>query len=301
MKGEGKEAMIDMHIHSNNSDGTKTVKEILVQAQQLGLNTISFTDHETCNAYEELEQIDVNKYFNGKIIRGVELKSQYKDIVMDVLGYGIDCNKMEQYLIECYKDTSKAQIQEKQVKEFYEIGAKMGLILLPIEELQWDKTKEWGSVVFYEEMKSHIQNKDKLPADLWESFRNFKQNHYHIKGNPFYIDRAKNYPKIERIIEIIHNSGGKAFIAHIFEYNEIENKISELEEIVSKYDIDGIECYYTNFTAEQHEQVLEFTKKHNLLISGGSDYHGDNKPGIELGVGRGNLQVPDNILEDWYI
>lgn len=293
--------MIDMHIHSTNSDGSKTVTEILEMAQKRGLNTISFTDHESCNAYDELEKIDVSKYYSGKIIKGVELKSQHKDLVMDILAYGFDCKKMKEGIAECYKDVTRASIQEKQIKDFYEIGRKLNLKLRPIEELQWDKNKEWGSIVFYNEMKSHIENKDKLDSDIWESFSNFKNNHYHIKGNKFYINRANNYPNIRKIIDIIHKSGGKAFIAHIFEYREIKDKIAELEEMVSKYDIDGIECYYTNFTDEEHKEVLKFAKQHNLLISGGSDYHGDFKPGINLGIGKGNLNVPDSIIENWEI
>ena len=291
--------MIDLHIHSNNSDGTKTVKEILIQAQNLGLSTISFTDHESCSAYDELEKINIKEYFSGNIIKGIELKSQYKDIVMDILGYGIDCNKMKKYLAECYKNITREKIQEEQLKKFYEIGQKIKLNLRPIEELKWDKTKGWGSIVFYEEMKSHIENKEKVPSDMWESFKNFKQNHYHIKGDTFYIDRGKHYPTIEKIIDIIHKSGGKAFVAHIYEYKEIENKISELEEIISNYKIDGIECYHSIFSEAENLKLLEFAKKHNLLISGGSDYHGDNKPDIELGVGKGNLNVPNWILDKW--
>ncbi|MBP3707462.1 MAG: hypothetical protein J6J36_02490 [Clostridia bacterium] len=293
--------MIDMHIHSTNSDGSKTVTEILEMAQKQCLNTISFTDHESCNAYDELEKIDVSRYYSGKIIKGVELKSQHKDLVMDILAYGFDCQKMKEGIAECYKNLTRASIQEKQIKEFYEIGRNLNLNLRPIEELQWDKNKEWGSIVFYNEMKSHIENKDKLASDIWESFSNFKNNHYHIKGDKFYINRANNYPNIKKIIDVIHKSGGKAFIAHIFEYREIKDKIAELEEMVSKYDIDGIECYYTNFTDEEHKEVLKFAKDHNLLISGGSDYHGDFKPGINLGIGKGSLNVPDSVIENWEI
>ncbi|MBO5349775.1 MAG: PHP domain-containing protein [Clostridia bacterium] len=291
--------MIDLHIHSNNSDGTKTVKEILIQAQNLSLSTISFTDHETCSAYDELEKINIKDYFAGKIINGIELKSRYKDIVMDILGYGIDYKKMKKYLAECYKDMTREKIQEEQLKKFYEIGQKIKLTLRPIEELKWNKTKDWSTIVFYDEMKSHIENKEKVPSDMWESFKNFKQNHYHIKGDIFYIDRGKHYPKIETIIDIIHKSGGKAFVAHIYEYKEIENKISELEKIINNYKIDGIECYHSIFSEKENLNLLEFAKKHDLLISGGSDYHGDNKPDIELGVGKGNLNVPNEILDKW--
>lgn len=291
--------MIDLHIHSTNSDGSKTVKEILIEAQNLELNTISFTDHETCDAYFELEKINIKKFFEGKIINGIELKSQYKDIVMDILGYGIDYKKMSKYLKECYKDITREKIQESQLIEFYKIGLKEHLTLRPFDELKWDKTKDWASIVFYNEIKSHLENKSKVPPDLWEDFKNFKNNHYHIKGNTFYINMAKDYPKIEKIIDIIHQSGGKAFIAHIYQYKEIKDKILELKEIISKYSIDGIECYHSIFSNTESENLQKFAELHNLLISGGSDYHGIYKPDISLGTGKGNLEVPDKILDNW--
>ena len=291
--------MIDLHIHSNYSDGTKTVKDILIKAQNLGLTTLSFTDHETCEAYTELSQINIKDYFYGKIIPGIELKAQYKNIVIDILGYGINCSKIRKYLKECYKNITREKIQEEILKEFYNIGLKNKLTLRPINELKWNNSKDWASIIFYNEIKSHFENKSKVPADLWQNFNNFKYNYYHIKGNTFYINRAKYYPKLEKIIDIIHNSGGKSFIAHIYQYKEIEDKILELTDIISKYNIDGIECYHSIFSAEENKKLLEFSKNNNLLISGGSDYHGNNKPDISLGIGKGNLNISNEILNNW--
>ena len=171
--------MIDLHIHSNYSDGTKTVKDILIKAQNLGLTTLSFTDHETCEAYTELSQINIKDYFYGKIIPGIELKAQYKNIVIDILGYGINCSKIRKYLKGCYKNITREKIQEEILKEFYNIGLKNKLTLRPINELKWNNSKDWASIIFYNEIKSHFENKSKVPADLWQNFNNFKYNYYH--------------------------------------------------------------------------------------------------------------------------
>ncbi len=291
--------MIDLHIHSSYSDGTDNLIEILKKAEDRKLNIISITDHENCNAYKELENIDIKKYFSGEIIKGIELKAQYEDKIIDVLGYNIDYEKMQEYLAEVYKETTREKIQIKQLEEFYKYGNEYGLILSPMEELEWDKQKDWGSVVFYEELKRHEQNREKVPEDLWESFRNFKQNYYHIKGNMFYINMSKYYPKLDKIIEIIHKSGGIAFIAHIYEYTAMDDKIKELKNIANNYNIDGIECYYSNFTEEQIQILEKFCKQNGLLMSGGSDYHGKNKPEIELGIGRGKLKISDSIINNW--
>ena len=63
--------------------------------------------------------------------------------------------------------------------------------------------------------------------------------------------------------------------------------------------IDGIECYYTTFTEEQHKRLLNLCKERNLFVSGGSDFHGTIKPDVDIGVGYGNMQIPDEILNSW--
>ena len=68
--------MIDLHIHTNNSDGSDSVIDVLRKAEKLGLKTISITDHDTCTAYEELDNIDVKKYYSGDIIKGVEFTTK---------------------------------------------------------------------------------------------------------------------------------------------------------------------------------------------------------------------------------
>jgi len=291
--------MIDLHIHSRYSDGTLEVLEILEHADQLKLTTISVTDHENCKAYNELNNIDIKKYFSGRIIPGIELKSGYQNQVIDILGYDIDCTKMNNNLAECYGDASREKIQTKQLREFYEYGEKYGLVLTSMDSLVWDKSREWASIVFYEEMKKHIENESKLPGDLWQSFINFKRNYYNKKGAMFYIDRSKDYPPIDNIIEIIHKSGGLAFIAHIYEYAWIQDKLEFLKNITEKFDVDGVECYYNSFSKQQTDGLIKFCEANNLLMSGGSDYHGENRPEIKIGVGRGNLEVPDNIISGW--
>ena len=96
--------------------------------------------------------------------------------------------------------------------------------------------------------------------------------------------------------EIKHSDVGAELIAA-----EREAIQKELDEITNKYDIDGIECYHSIYTEEQIKLLLEFSKRKNLLISGGTDYHGRNKKDLELGTGRGNLQIPEKILNNWKI
>ena len=201
--------MIDLHIHSIYSDGTSKLTQILEQANQLKLEAISITDHENCDIYEEIDKINIKNFFSGKIIRGIELKAQYKEHVIDVLGYNINTSKMKTYLKELYGKATREIIQEKQLKNFYKYKEKYDLILTPIEELKWNKNKDWASVVFYNEIKKHEENKQKVPKDLWEKdFINFRSNYYHNKNDMFYIDMASHFPKLDIIIKKIHQSRG---------------------------------------------------------------------------------------------
>lgn len=292
--------MIDIHIHTTHSDGTKTVEEVLKQAEKIGLDYISITDHENCKAYQEIEEKNLKQYYHGTLIPGVELKSVYKGKIIDILGYGIDVNKIQQWLDDFYKDKTHAQIQTKYLKKRYEIFQQMGCILTPYEEIKWDPNHDWANIIIYDEVKSHPENQEKCPEDLWESFDNYKYRYCYCKENIFYIDKSEDFPTIEEVIDQIHHAGGLAFLAHIYVYNWAKDKKALIDDLISNYDFDGIECYYSEFSEEQTEYVLAVCEKRGLYKSGGTDYHGDNKPGIELGVGRGNLKIPKEIVEEWY-
>ena len=95
--------MIDLHMHTTYSDGTDNVIEILKKAE-LKLDCISITDHDKCNAYEELKNIDVKKYYKGEIIKGIEIKCSYKGSTIEVLGYDYDYNKMKAWVKDFYAD-----------------------------------------------------------------------------------------------------------------------------------------------------------------------------------------------------
>lgn len=210
--------MIDLHIHSNNSDGSDGVVEILKKANELKLDYISITDHDNCDAYDELKKKNVRKNFDGHIIKGIELKCSYQGRVIDVLGYNYNVKKMKKLL----------------------------------------------------------------------------QTYY-----PNHIDKSEDYPTLSDCIKIIHQAKGIAFIAHPYIYNWVKDKKKFLSGIIKDYKIDGIECYYSKFSDEQIEYILNICNQNNLLKCGGSDYHGKNKPGINIAEGYGNMQIPNYIIDNW--
>ena len=292
--------MIDLHIHTNNSDGSDSVIDVLKKAQKHELSYMSITDHESVNGHYELRNIDVKQYFSGKIIPGVELKNYYKDRVIDILAYNIDIDKFNEYLEKNYKNKTHRMLETKNLKHLYKQAKAYGLTLDPIEEIKWDSDSDWGSVVVYNEIKKHPENEAKVPKDLWESFSNFKKDYVYNRNNMFFLDKKDDYPSPAETVKQVHLAGGVAFLAHVHEYKWVKDKIQYITELVKNSNLDGIECYYSNFTEEQIKELLEYCKKNHLYTSGGTDYHGTKRPSVEIGVGKGNLRIPDEIIKDWY-
>ena len=291
--------MIDMHIHTNNSDGTDTIEEVLKKEEKLNLKYISITDHDTCKGYEELEQIDAKKLFTGNIVKGIEMKCSYKKRTIEVLGYKINTKIMQEWLDDFYKDKKREDLQLKYFNLLYEKCMKMGLTLDNERSIKWNPSNDWASFVIYTEIKKHESNRNKVPEDLWETFSAFSRKYCNNPEHVLYIDKSQDYPSLKEAILAIKRAEGLVFMPHLYIYKWVDNKNEFINEIVNNYDIDGIECYYTDFTEEQTKYLLDLCDKNKLYKSGGSDYHGKNKPKISLAKGYGNLNISEEIIREW--
>ena len=94
--------MIDLHIHTTNSDGSYKPEEILEKCEELGLEYISITDHDTCRSYNDLKKLDISKIYSGKIITGCEITTTYKGRTIEILGYEIDTNIINEWMKRYY-------------------------------------------------------------------------------------------------------------------------------------------------------------------------------------------------------
>ena len=140
-------------------------------------------------------------------------------------------------------------------------------------------------------------NKNIIEEDAWKNSMVLYRQYISNPQSPFFIDMDDILPSLESVINLIRASNGKVFIPHIFEYRD--NSINILRYLLQTYPIDGIECYYSSFTDNQSSKLVELCKRKSLLISGGSDYHGQNKPDIDIGSGKGNLSISISILLNW--
>jgi predicted metal-dependent phosphoesterase TrpH len=293
--------MIDLHIHTTNSDGTDSVEEILKKAEKLNLEYISITDHDTCNGYDDLKKIDVPKIYSGKIIPGIELKCAYKKRTIEILGYNINIEKMKKWLSEFYKDKSKSNLQTKYLNLLYDKCIKMGLKLTSKECIAWNPEVDWASATIYKDLKKYPENEKRVPEDMWNDYSAFTRKYCADPNHILYMDKSGDYPSLEEVINAVKECDGLVFMPHLFIYKWVseEDKKVFIEEIVENYNIDGIECFYPDFTKEQTEYLLNLCDKNNLFKSGGSDYHGLHKPTIFLGKGHGDLSVPNEIISSW--
>lgn len=292
--------MIDLHIHTKYSDGTDSVKEILFNANKLKLKTISITDHNSCDAYEEMEMIDTLKLYDGNIIVGCEFTTSFDNRLIEVLGYGFDYKVIKKYLDKKYNENFEKNKRIRLGKKLISILVSNGFKININNCIQNYKSYNCYSIKkTYDEIVKYDENisKDREILSSYDVF--LRKGIYNIKSK-YYLNYTCYYPSLDEIIELVHNSGGLVFLAHPFQY-----KFDDIDKFLNKiYDekkLDGIECFYTTFTDQQSNYLLDFAQKRNLLISGGSDYHGRNKEQHNLGIGSGTLNISNNIIANWDI
>lgn len=296
--------MIDLHIHSKySSDGIEEVYEILEQAENLKLTCISITDHNSCNAYNDLKNENTRRKYSGDIITGVELNTKMLGIPIEILGYNINPEKMQDLIDETYLNTIDRNILE--LKRLYE-KCLLANIKLPNNFIENYDGKIYASKYLHQYIIKDIDNKKIINEQAFNDSNVFYREYMSNPKTLFYVDMDDVLPNFEKACEIVHKAGGLVFLPHIFEYREnSENILNEiLNNNIQKNNlnnIDGIECYYRNFTDKQKKYLLNICNEKKLFISGGSDYHGRVKPNVKMGIGEGYMNVPDHIIEKWKI
>lgn len=272
--------MIDLHIHTTNSDGKNTVIEILKMSEKKKINTISFCDHNVIGAYEELEKINIKEYYSGRIITGVEFDFKYKKKDLHILGYNFDVKilKNSKYLDRRTQD-ELIKIEEQHLEFFKKVCKKLNIKLSP--NLKITQYNEPANDIIKADMQKHKENNEILDKILGKDRKtSFWLGHVTNPKSPFYIDFTKNLPNPIEIADEIHNAGGIVILPHIFEYKSVDN-IEFLNEMYELGILDGVECVDTKHNLEQVKYLESFCKKRHLLMSGGSDFHDDKKQ--ELG------------------
>ena len=268
--------IIDLHVHSTNSDGAYTVQELLEMAEKKNINTISFCDHNVVGAYEELKNMDIKKYYSGNIITGIEFDFVFEKKNFHMLGYKFDADKLKnsKYIDRSTREDIIKE-EEKNLEFFKDVCKKLGIKLSP--DLKISKPSDRANDLIKSDMQIHEENKEIVDTILGKDRKkSFWLGHVTNPESPFYIDYTKGLPTAVEIANEIHEAGGIVVLPHVFEYKSIDNKYF-LDEMYKLNILDGIECVHSKHNKEQTDFLVDFCKQHDLLMSGGSDFHTEER------------------------
>jgi predicted metal-dependent phosphoesterase TrpH len=271
--------VIDLHTHSSASDGSMSSIELVRHAKEKGLAAIALTDHDTVDGVKEA--LEEGERVGLEVIPGIEISVDYKP-EMHILGFFLNINE--------YTNIRKELGLVKQGRE-----ARNKKIINRLNELGVSITEEEVKNVVAGDITGRPHIARVLVSKRYVKTMDEAFDKYLSKEGLAYFKRFELNP-IDGI-KAIKNAGGIPVIAHpVFlrkSYDDMDKLLGELKE----YGLAGIEAIYSENSKEDTGNLLRLAIKHQLLVTGGSDFHGTFKSGIELGTGRGNLKVPYELLE----
>ena len=285
--------MIALHMHTSHSDGSDTVEELLNKCEQLDLEYIAITDHDTLKSYYDMNNMDVKKIYKGKIIKGCEITSTYKGRTIEILAYGIDVDIVQKWLEQFYIEHSRVE-RINYCKE--EAIRKLKMIGINIEKESLDTDCSYDRAIYRKLIENKEENEKIIGYGMLDSVKNLFRLGFANPNSDIFVDVESFRPKPKEITDLIHEAGGKAFLAHPYQY-AFDNILDMITALRYECDLDGVEAFHSSFTLDEMISLQEYAKRNNLYISGGSDYHGTVKPEISLKTGCNNLHISKNILE----
>ena len=278
---------IDLHIHSTASDGTFSPTEIVNKALKLTEKdspvVIALTDHDTVAGIDEFQKAAAKHKDRLTAISGLEISTDYHGVEIHVLGYNIDIHNKELLDRLAVCGESRDGRNEKIIQKLQEQGFKISM-----DEIKPDKPGETIA-------RPHIAKllmKKKYVSSVQEAF-----DKYLAEGRCCYVERIMPTP--EEAIHLIKNSGGIPVLAHLMLYKKLDSSQKEaLIRELKEAGLIGIETYYNTYTPVEQEYVAGLAKQWGLIETGGTDFHGQNKPHISLFTGQGEMEVPQKVLEN---
>ena len=270
---------IDLHTHSTASDGSLSPSGVVQAAGDAGLSAIALTDHDTVSGVDEA--MHAGEALGIKVIPGVEMSADFKT-EMHILGYHIDIHSPE---FDAYMEKMR-EFRRYRNEQTALLLQKAG-IDVTLEEAQ---AVAGGDTIGRVHLAMVMVQKG-IVASVTEGFKEWLS-----VGKPGYFRKQKFPP--EKVISIIKNAGGIAVLAHpkllaipIGEYDPLFAELKRLG-------LSGVECLYNSHTDEERDFFLALAHKHGLCPTGGSDFHGTNKPDVKLGKVYGDQSIPGQLLDD---
>ena len=267
------EKLIDMHMHTNYSDGELSPDELIKLAIERNIGTMAITDHDTLNG---IKSVDKSKYPEIKIIDGIELSAKVDKGQLHILGYGMDLENvsLNRKMSELRTNSINSVITVyAQIKKDYEIRFSYDdLVSLFTANHNLGRPDLAKLCIKYGFATTVQEAFDKYLIPAYEKNRGYS------KGLPY-----------SECIELIKNSGGIPVLAHPKSLKLEEKDFLSLLKSMMECGLKGIEVYHSTHSKEEMEYYLKIADEYGLLVSAGSDYHGKLvKPDIEVGTGKNN-------------
>lgn len=305
--------MVDLHVHSTRSDGTYTPAQLVDYARKKGLSAFALTDHDTVDGLAEalhyaarLRRLDAvpnilaasdetqtvpaakpDKDISTsaspvpEVIPGIELSSEYQGKDVHIVGLYIDYHNAR------FQDYLRGFVASRDARNHKMCTLLQGAgIDITYEKLQ---SAFPDSVITRAHYAKYMLTHGYIKS-MAEAFDRYVGDHC-----PYYVPREKVTPA--QAVALILEADGIPILAHPILYHMSDARLDALVGELKEAGLMGIEALYSTYHACDERQIRGLAEKYNLLISGGSDFHGDNKPGLDLGTGYGKLCVPESVLE----
>lgn len=276
---------IDLHVHSNVSDGTKTPSELVSYAYEKHLKAFALTDHDTVDGVKEAVEAAkalATAEYELEVIPGVEISAAYKGKDIHILGLYLDYT--DETLVSTLHQVAdeRKRRNEKMLSNLNNAG--IAITMSDITDGNPD------AVITRAHFAKALLKKGYVSA-IKDAFTKYLD-----ASGPYYVPREYLSPKTA--IELILSAGGIPALAHPLLYKLSQSELKNLVKELKSYGLQGIEAVYSCNIGLDESFVRSIARENDLTVTGGSDYHGSVKPDIDLGTGRGNLKVQAFLLDD---
>lgn len=260
---------IDLHAHTTASDGSLTPTELVEKAAGLGLAALAVTDHDTIGGLSEALAAAADAGI--ELVPGVELSVEDDSGRFHLLGLLIDPE--DETLLRTLEEIRKSRAERNA-----QMAEKMEALGLPVtmDDVRAEAGED-AQVIARPHFAQALIKKG-VVGSVAEAFEKYLST-----GKPLYLPKQVLTPK--DAIALIHGAGGVAVMAHPGLVPLDDDALAaRVERLATDAGLDGIEAYYSQHTQAQTERFLGLAKRLNIIVSGGSDFHGTPKPHVPLGV-----------------
>lgn len=277
---------IDLHTHTAKSDGSYTPAELVDYAIEKDLAAVAITDHDSIEGLDEAISHAASLKEKGlpsiEVIPGIEFSTKYEKQDVHIVGLYITYDSpVFRKALDAFVD-SRTHRNIRMCENLQ--AAKIDITYEKLQARYPDAVITRAHYASYLLEQGYVRSRQ-------DAFAQYLGDH-----TKYFVPREKVTPA--RAVALILEAGGIPILAHPPLYHMGHDRLDSLTASLKAEGLMGIETFYSTYTNQDVRDMLNLAKKYELLLSGGSDFHGANKPGLDLGCGYGNLFVPEDALTD---